>query len=244
MSNNWPAAAEGRIPTKNKTGFMFLEINGASPQFIQQVPHCTDLMMDLGCAYGIVTLAALPHAQCPIIAFDLSKEHLDILNSSVPKEYTEKLTIIPGRFPQDFTFSDNSFDAIHSSYMFHFLNGSDTEKGLEKCFNALKPSGKIYINTVSVYFKPFKGILTIYQENLKAAVKWPGMILDFKNHLPEEDVPYAPEFIHTHRLEDFESLLKNAGFLVDKIFYYDLKTPKSFASEGKGFIGAVATKPK
>ncbi|CAN5219908.1 hypothetical protein BH10PSE19_BH10PSE19_17820 [soil metagenome] len=243
MSNHWPEATEGRIPTHNKMGFMFLEINGASPAFLQNIPQCTDKILDLGCAYGIVTLPALQQAQCQVIAFDLSKEHLDILNAAVSKDNAKKLTTVHGRFPDDFNFADNSLDAIHSSYMFHFLNGVDTQNGLQKCFQALKSGGKIYVNTVAVYFRPFKGVLPIYEENSARGAKWPGEIFNLKEHSAEQDIPYVPDFIHAHKVEDSPRLLQNTGFPVDKIFYYDLQEPVWFASAGKGLIGAIATKP-
>jgi len=244
MSNQtrWPEAIEGRIPTKNHTGFMFLEINGASPAFIQHVQRCTDPILDLGCAYGVVTLPALEQSHCPVIAFDLAQEHLDILHASVSQYEAKRLTVKQGHFPDDFNFADNSLAAIHSSYMFHFLNGTETEQGLHKCLQALKPGGKIYINTASVYFKPFKDVLVPYEKNAARGAQWPGEIFNLKEHIPVQDIAYVPDFLHVHKLEDFERILTNTGFTVDKIFYYDVHEPAWFASDGKGLIGVIATK--
>lgn len=244
MQNKWPEAVEGRIVTKNEMGFMFLEINGASPAFIEDSKKSTGWVADLGCAYGIATLPVLKHATCNVIAFDLAQEHLDILHSSVPAADATKLTTIQGRFPDDFKVDDNSLDAIHSSFMWHFLTGADTEKGLDKCFKALKPGGKIYINLASAYFVPFKGALDLYKKNVAQGVKYPGELHEFKSHVPEQDVPYVPNFLNVHTIDDLEPLIKQHGFNVEKIFYYDMHEPEWFASGGRGCIGVIASKAK
>lgn len=244
MTKQWSEAIEGRIATKNQMGFMFTEIAGASSAFIQRCNDIQGTVADIGCAYGIVTLQVLEQSQCKVLAFDLATEHLDILQASVTPDQQPRLTVQAGHFPEDFNVADNSLDAIHSSFMMHFLTGEQTEIGLRKCLQALKPGGKIFINLASVYFKPFEGVAALYEENVKQGKTWPGEITDFKKHVPQKDVPFVPEFIHVHTVEDFTALLLKAGFTVDKVFYYDMTEPKWFASDGKGCVGAIASKPE
>jgi len=243
MSEYWPEVIEGRIATKNRTGFMFTEINGASPAFIDDAEKSTGVVLDIGCAYGVVTLKVLQQSNCKVVAFDLSNEHLNILRLSVSEDNIGKLTSLEGRFPDDFRFESNSLDAIHSAYMFHFLSGVETEKGLTKCHQALKSGGKIYLNTMSVYFNIFKKFLTIYEANSMKGKRWPGEIHDFSQYLPEQDIGDTPDFFHVYKLEDFKAALLRSGFVIEQIYYYDLnEMPAWFASEGKGMIAAIASK--
>lgn len=243
MKNVWPEVIEGRIATKNHTGFMFTDINGASPFFIEDSKKIQGTVADIGCAYGIVTLPVLQQSSCNVIAFDLSQEHLDILNSAVSRDEKKKLTLVKGRFPDDFNLAENSLDAIHCSYMLHFLTGKETEEGLKKWLKALKPGGKLYINTASAYFKVFQNTLAVYEERATKGAKFPGEFNDLKERVPKQDVQYTPEFIHVHKIENLESIFKQAGFNIDKCFYYDLKEPAWFASDDKGCIGIIASKP-
>lgn len=241
MTKQWSEAVEGRIATKNQMGFMFTEINGASPTFIEYSKQCQSVA-DIGCAYGIATLSVLEQSPCKVLAFDLSSEHLEILQSSATSDQKQRLTVQTGHFPEDFNVVDNSLDAIHSSFMLHFLTGDQTEIGLRKCLQALKPGGKIFLNVASVYFKPFTGVITLYEKNKQQGKKWPGEVDDFRNHVPEQDAPFVPEFIHVHTVEDFKNLLEKTGFTVDKVFYYDMTQPVWFASGGKGCVAAIASK--
>lgn len=243
MQKFWPASKAGRIATKNKTGFMFLDISGASQYFIEEAKTITGTVMDIGCAYGIVTLEVLKFPKLNVIAFDLSQDHLNILKQSVLDETAKKLKTIVGRFPNDFEVDDNSLDAIHCSYVFHFINGKETEKGLVKLYRALKPGGKLYVNTFSVYCNIFEKFLPVYKKNEKQGIKWPGEIYDLSNYVPEGDKENTPEFFHVYTKEIFEKALIETGFNVETCFYYDIKEPSWFASDGMGTIAAIAVKP-
>ena len=242
MSRHWPEKIEGRIATKNKMGFMF-EISGVSSRFIKYCKNYHDTVVDIGCAYGIVTLPVLENSNANVIAIDLSSEHLEILRKSVPANKTYRLKTVAGRFPNDITFDDNSIDAIHSSFVFHFINGADTEKALNKIYAALKPGGKFYVNTASIYLAFINRFLPEYEKNVKKGAQYPGEIFDFENYATEQDVLHAPDFLNVYKQEDFEKVLQAAGFHVDESFYYDVKEPASFASGGKGMIAAIVSKP-
>jgi len=244
MSKHWPKAVEGRIATKNQFGFMFTDISGTSPAFIEDTRDATGLVLDIGCACGIVTLPVLKQSNCKVLAFDLSEEHLNALRLSVSEEEANRLTTICRRFPDDFRFKENSIDAIHISHLLHYLNGADTEKGLKSCFRALKHSGKLYINTSSIYFSIFKAFVPIYEANSVKGSKWPGEINDLQKYVPEhENRGQHSDNFHVHKIEDFKKLLLRLGFVVEDLFYYDLKGPAWFASGGKGLIGTIASKP-
>ena len=46
-------------PTLNKTGFMFKVLDEFADDFIQYAGQADDPVLDLGCAYGVATIATL-----------------------------------------------------------------------------------------------------------------------------------------------------------------------------------------
>jgi len=245
MSQYWPKEViEGRIATKNRYGFMFTEIDGASLQFIKDCESYHGTVVDIGCAYGVATLPVLENCDANIIAIDLSLEHLEILRQAAPSDKSEKLKTVMGRFPEDIEFEDSSIDAMHSSHVFHFVNGVETEKALAKILGALKPCGKLYINTASIYFPPVSPFLSEYEDRVNRGERWPGEIYDLQKFVPQEDLPYVPDFFNVYKISEFENLLITAGFTVEKIFYHDPKNQKLLASGGRAVIAAIVSKRK
>ena len=243
MTKHWPEAEQGRIATKNQMGFMFTELSGVSPKFIKACKDHHDKVVDIGCAYGVVTLPSLKHTDAKVIAFDLSDEHLKILKESAPTEKLSQLQTVQGKFPDGIEFEDNSIDAMHSCFVFHFISGKDTERAFNKIFKALKPGGKFYLNTASVYLVFIKSILSDYEEKAAKGDRWPGEITNLKPFVPESDLPHAPDFFNVYKIEQLQQELQRAGFEIDESFYYDVEQPKLLASDGKGLIGIIASKP-
>ena len=62
-----------------------------------------------------------------VIANDLSKEMLDTLFSTVPKEQQSRLTLMPGNI-LNIEFPKNSLSAIFALRFMHFLSGDDFRK--------------------------------------------------------------------------------------------------------------------
>ncbi|ASG68369.1 hypothetical protein CDV26_08190 [Francisella halioticida] len=61
------------VPTQNKTGSMFIDIVCVSKDFIKDAKESIYPILDLGCAYGIVTLKCLDKNVKSIIAFDMEE---------------------------------------------------------------------------------------------------------------------------------------------------------------------------
>ena len=60
----------------------------------------------MGCAYGNVVLAALNAGAAQVIACDMEKEHLKILEQAVHYKDVDRLQTIQGSFPKHFDFSN------------------------------------------------------------------------------------------------------------------------------------------
>ena len=75
---------EGLVPTLNNTGWMTVALDEISTDFARYAGTLNDEVLDIGCAYGIATLAAL-EAGARVLACDIEPRHLEILGERVPE---------------------------------------------------------------------------------------------------------------------------------------------------------------
>ena len=234
----------GKIATKNKMGAMVTKLSDISKQFIADTEQLSpeEIIVDVGCCYGIATLAVLEQSQCKIIGIDLSEEHLQILRASINQENSKRLTTIAGFFPEAFKATDGTIAAIHASHLLQFLTGKDIEKGIIKCYNALQSQGKVYFSTTSIYLPWTKSFLPIYKQREASGEPWPGEISNFVDYAPDEAKEHVQSFFHVLTKEKLCNTLEKAGFVINRAFYYDVNNPADQANDNKEMIGIIATK--
>ena len=75
---------KGLVPTLNDKGFMFEVLDEYADEFIRLAGEGDAEALELGCAYGVATIAAL-QAGARITASDMDQGHLDVLQSRVPE---------------------------------------------------------------------------------------------------------------------------------------------------------------
>ena len=98
MSKNKPLPeipkqwVQGLVPTMNDKGFMFEVLDEYADEFIRLSGASSDEALEVGCAYGVATIAALK-AGATITACDMDQRHLDVLLSRAPEELHERLTL-------------------------------------------------------------------------------------------------------------------------------------------------------
>jgi len=80
-------------PTLNGTGFMFKVLDEYAEDFIQYAGQTDGEVLEIGCAFGITTIAALK-AGGHVTACDLDPGHLQILTENTPKSLRSQLTCI------------------------------------------------------------------------------------------------------------------------------------------------------
>ncbi len=239
----WAEEVDGRVATKNCMGFMFTELAGSTPYFIEYSRGCSDTILDIGCAYGVATLPVLAQSKAQVIACDPEKQHLDVLRSLVADKYSSRISYLEAAFPYGVNLPAESVDAINISYVLHFLKGEDFEAAIAKCYQMLRPGGKLFINNLSVHFCLFKDLIGDYDAKLAQGKPWPGLVHNIRDHqLSDEDSARVPEFLNLISLAFQNQLLTRHGFAIETSFYYDIKKPNTFGSEDKGCIAAVAVK--
>lgn len=234
---------KGMLKTVNKMGITTLELAPPTRDFIDYAYECKHPVVDIGCGYGVSSLAALKTG-AKVIAMDLAMEHLQILEKNVPPAFKHNLTIQISRFPEEFDLPDSSIDAAHAAMILHFLSGEQILAGLKKIHACLRPGGKLFIANMSPYLGLFdhEALSQEYNSRLARGEKWPGYIDQirfakdaWKHQLP----PYAYFF----KLEDAVNIISQAGFEVENVYYYTLNNiPDEYKTNGKEYVGLTAIK--
>lgn len=246
----------GAIETLNQTGFMFTELSDTSKQYIDFSKSCARVL-DIGCAYGISVIPILDYQKTEVFAVDLSAAHLEKLSLSLTNDQKKYFHSYCLNFPLETNFENNYFDAIHISNVLHFIKGADLKLGLQKCFDWLKPNGKIFINTCSLYLPYLKTFISTYEQRKSSGTKWPGEVENYKTFLEKNQallpddllnlaINCAPSFVHVFKKEDLESLVTDIGFKVEQSGYFTLKTLSllKHTNDDSAWIGMIISKTK
>lgn len=240
----WPDEwVKGMIKTKNKMGIMTVENSPPSLAFINHAKTAKKPLLDIGCAYGAVVIPAILNG-AKVIGCDIDKEHLSILENSVPKEYLQQLQITSDSFPSQLDFEEESLSAVHISMVLHFMKGQTILEGLRKCYKWLEPGGKLYVVNMTPYLGLFnwKELSAYYFERVKNGEEWPGEI-NCKDFARNNWSQQLPEFAHFFDVESMRSVAEQSGFCVDDVYYFCYENiPHEYKTNGKEYVGMIASK--
>ena len=233
----------GLVPTMNNTGFMTSEMDEYSKNFAVFAGERGtrgEESLDIGCAYGIATLAALDMG-ANIFACDIESKHLEILEQRVPAEAKNRFRCKQGTMP-DVHFEASSFGAILAARVFHFLDGKQIEETLENMYRWLKPGGRLYLIVDTPYAGgPWYKYVGRYEKRKAAGDLWPGFVDDYADLLPEGiDPAEHPDFINPMDTDILARVCANAGFTVLSTATLSGSTANA---KGNEHAGIIASKP-
>ena len=229
---------EGLVPTMNNTGWMTVTLDDVSTEFTRYAGSMTEEALDIGCAYGIATLAALERG-ARICACDMDSGHLGILEQRVDQEMQHRLRCVLGAMP-DIDFDEDSFGAVLASRVLHFLNGDQVEQTLRKMHGWLMPGGRVYLVADSPYTGPWRTLSADYERRKANGEPWPGFVADYAQFLPAgQDPSKHPSFINPMDPETLAQACADAGFEVLEARW--LKSGTNYAM-GRDHAGVVAVK--
>jgi len=231
-------------PTLNKTGFMFKVLDEFADDFIQYAGQVDDPVLDLGCAYGVATIAAL-EAGGKVTACDLEQQHLDILIENTPEELRANLTCLAGELP-NINFPAESFAAVLCSRVLHFLDGSAIDASVRNMYSWLKPGGRLYLVADTPY-GIWRKLIPVFEAKKKKGERWPGLMIGLENYLPTvpKDRPIdGPPFMNLLDPGLLERICTEAGFTVQRASFID-RSDFSGAGrmDGRENAGILAIKP-
>ncbi len=230
----------GAIPTLNGRGFMLESLDPYSKAFVEFAPDAEAPMLDVGCAYGVATLAALANG-AQMVACDMDAGHVAILKDHVPIEHSSRLTTSVGVLP-DIDFPSRKFGAILASRVLHFLTGDDVEQAVKKMATWLIPGGRLYLVADSPYMPNWNAAASDYESLKQAGHKWPGFLPDFSKFVPEGTDPNShPDFLNPMDPDILARVCEEAGLNVVSKSFMGLQRGGP-ATEGKEHAGCEAVK--
>lgn len=231
------------VSTLNNMGYMSLTIDPFTKKFIDFCEKNPGIkVFEGGAAYGVATHLALRKGAL-VTANDSEQRHLDLLYKYTPQNLLPALVLAPGALPYDVNFPDNTYGAIYSSRMIHFLRGEEVEACMNRFFNWLKPGGKIFIIAESPYLGCYSSFISAYEERKKQGDPWPGLLKDTS---PFKSIRYnnIPHFLNFFDVEIMKRVSKQAGFKVEACEYINRKDfPPEIRYDGRESVGLIATKP-
>lgn len=178
------ATDRGMVPTLNNKGFMSTSLDPVSAAFTVYAGQAKGWSLDLGCAYGIASLAALEHG-ARVIACDMEVGHVQVLLSRTPETTKNRLNGVAAQMPK-IAFQPGCFSAILCSRALHFLNGEDVTTTVRAMADWLEPGGKVFLIADTPYTGFWARGASAYEERKAAGDPWPGFIPDVTKFLPED----------------------------------------------------------
>jgi hypothetical protein len=227
------------IMTLNNKGPCTTYIDEYAKEFIHYAAQQPAPILELGAAYGFVTIEALK-AGATVIANDLEPKHLEILYNKTPHECLNRLTLLPGEFPQDLNLGEHSIAGCYIAHMLGYLTPPNLQTGFEKLFKWLKNQAKLFIITSTPYKGISRKIIPLYEQRVLDNQEWPGYFTNLKQIVHEK----MPDALHFFDDKVLRRELERVGFIVDKIEYYArLDLPQRSLWDSREGIMAIARKP-
>jgi hypothetical protein len=226
------------IKTLNKMGFMTEWIDPYTADFIDFSIKAPGPCLEIGAAYGIATLKVLDKGAF-IVANDLSADHLKILSEKA--SCNKNLVLIPGKFPKNLNFCEQSLGAVLSSRVFHFFPGKLIDSGLKLIFKWLRPNGKLFFISETPYLNDYKNFIPVFEKRKSRKVRWPGVIKDVSVY--SSRAAQIPSFLNLLDPDILNAALQRAGFSVEKIGTIARPDyPADLTLDGRESVGAIAIK--
>jgi len=107
-----------------------------------------DIVLDIGCGTGLLSLKFLKKADCSIYGIDSSPEMLEIFKDKISKlDLSEKITC-GLKEAENVDFENESFDIVASTVTLHHV--IDKFSVIKKILNLLKPGGRFLIGDIDM----------------------------------------------------------------------------------------------
>ncbi|MFE0729509.1 amino acid adenylation domain-containing protein [Streptomyces antibioticus] len=235
----------GMVATLNRTGVMVERLIPYSEEFAKYAGDSGGEALDLGCAYGVASIAALERG-ARVVALDMEQKHLDILGQRVNDEARQRLSLRQGMLP-DVDFEAGRFTAVHASRVMHFLAPDDFRLTLRKMYDWLRPGGKVFLSSDSPYFGYWASKAADYEARRDVGDPWPGYIDDVAAHFKAAHVVGGPPLINAIDPEVFRRECEAAGFVVERAGFFGAVgvDRESYGAPAPDMehVGVIARKP-
>ena len=232
------------IPTLDGEGWIWLYRDEITQAYIDHAGRTKGLVLEIGAGYGDIVLEVLKRG-ARAFADEISGPQLEIIKARVSESGLTGLETIKAEFPEELDLPPGSIDGILISRVFHFFPGDRIRGSLRKAAEWLRPGGKVFIVTDSVYRTIFRDLIPVYEKNVSDGLEWPGWTEDVRKFIPTdrldpETQPLAMNFLDP-RLVKRE--LEIAGLETETAAFFKYAAEPDFARlDGREIVGAVGVK--
>ncbi len=235
-----PMDVKSAIPTLNRTGVMVEGLISYSEDFASYAGQCGGEVLDIGCAYGVATIAALEQG-AQVLAVDMEPQHLDILESRINDDAMRRLRTQQGLLPE-INFENERFAAIHASRVIHFLKPEDVQETIKKMYQWLQPGGKLFLITDTPYVGYWASKASDYEARKASGELWPGYIEDVSKYFDDKDIRGGPSLINPLDPDILKRECSVVGFNVENVGF--LANGSTFEEgSNRAYAGVLAVKP-
>ncbi len=239
------AGGDGRmVPTLNRTGVMLEKLTPTSLAFARYAGQCRGEVLDMGCAYGVATIAAL-EAGASVLAADMEPQHLKILEDRIEPGARSRLRVQQGILPQ-VDFEKDRFAAIHAARVIHFLRPDEVRLAIRKMADWLQPGGCLFLVSDTPYVGYWKSKADEYEARKARGDLWPGYIDDVRKHFGRHETDGAPSLINALDPDILRRECEAAGFLVEQSGFEAGEIGLGHGGaqpQGREHAGLIARKP-
>ncbi|WP_161780943.1 class I SAM-dependent methyltransferase [Criblamydia sequanensis] len=246
-----PEEHDYRISTLNKYGYMFTKFDPTVDRFLKLIENnLKQTFFEVGGAYGNVAEKALEKGIEKYYLNDCEERHLKSFARKLYKEgkthLFPALHLIPGRCPDEVSMPSNSFDAILVNKVLHFFSPQTIDAFVEWLNDLLKPGGKVFVLTISPFYKGHEELLKDYQKQKEEGARFPGYCSRYETshsgeQYPSEARPASLLFMEIDTLKD---LFVQHGFQIEEEFKLAIiNSDNSEWRAGNDMVGIIAHKP-
>jgi SAM-dependent methyltransferase len=225
----------------NGRGFMLETLDDFSRAFVDHASNTQHPVLDIGCAYGVATLAAL-RGGARVCASDMDARHLAVLEDRISIDQKPRLTTQVGQLPS-IEFPRASFAGILASRVLHFLAGNDVEEAMKGVQSWLIPGGRLFLVIDTPYMPPWDSSASTYERLKSQGEKWPGLLPDFSRYIADgADNRDHPEFLNPMDPDILGRICEDVGLTVIRKQFMGLQS-RGASTTGNEHAGCEAIKP-
>ena len=236
-----PNQIGNKVATMNQQGFMRIDLDSYSKQWISEAKSSDKPFLEIGAAYGEASIIAL-EGGATVISNDVDMKHLTVIRNRARKDLHSNLYLNCASVPNDINIPNDSIGGVLFCRVGHFFTAEEMQDTLVKIYNMLTKGGGLFFVSVSPYhYSLANDFLPIFLEKKANGEKNPGYVHNMKQYMPlKESAKYVPEFLNAWDVDIMSKLLEVNGFEIKQsgLFDYDKNN-----SQGKGFTGIHAIKP-
>lgn len=229
------------IQTLNKTGYALSEIlDDISKEFVENSRYCKLPILEIGAAYGVVSLKCLKNGST-VIANDIDDGHLKIILKNADY-YNKNLILMPCDF-EEIKLQEKSISSILCARVIHFFDPDKLIRCLKLANKWLEIGGKAFFTVESPYLKNWNHLPLDFNKRREKGEIFAGYVKTSDYINKGEIANNLPDYMHFFDENNLKEIFENCGFIVEKSYLFPRPYfPLEVQLDGRESVGIIAKK--